>query len=70
MSEAAEQRIAELEGHNAGLERMLFFVLDAVGEPVRIPNETIEAGIVGDKVIDIRQEDGAWVFGVQEASNG
>lgn len=71
MSEAAEQRIADLEELNAGLERMMYFVLDAVGEPVFIPNEKIEAGIQQDKTIDImpdQQRDG-WVFSVKDTEN-
>jgi hypothetical protein len=69
MSEAAEQRVAELEELLAGLERMMYFVLDAVDEPVYVSNERVEAGVQGDTSINIIPENDGWVFSVGEVDN-
>ncbi len=67
----AEQKIGMLEGQVSALERekrglqeMLFLVLDEIGEPVEISEEVIAGGIKGDKMIDITNQDGVWVFKV------
>lgn len=66
MSDKADERIAELERENRGLQEMLFQVLTEVGEPVVVRKETLQEGIVGDKMIDIslNEEEEVFVFRV------
>lgn len=66
MSKELEEKVAELTREKRAVEEMLYQVLDAVGEPVEVPDEKIKKGIVGDKMIDVtHQADiNAWVFRV------
>lgn len=60
-----EKKVDGLERDNRGTQEMLFLVLLAVDETVKVPTgQTIE----GDKMIDIslNAEDGVWEFSVKD----
>lgn len=56
MSEAAEQRVEELERELRGVQEMLYQVLNAVSEPVLVTKEILNEGITGDKMISIEED--------------
>jgi hypothetical protein len=64
MGEQTLDLLEEKDREIRGLQEMLYLVLNEVGEPVTVTDEIIKAGIVGDKMIDITQneEDKTWTF--------
>ena len=77
MSEAAERRIAELEEQLAatrrellGIQEMIYFILDEVGEPVVVGKEVLRLGAQKDRMVNIVENEdmGAFVFSVGEVN--
>lgn len=67
MSEETER----LERELLAAQEMLYLVLDAVGEPVRIPAAEAKDRIKPDHVIDVSlEDDDVWVFSVKEVNHG
>jgi len=66
MSEAAEQKIAELEQSKRVAEELLFLVLDHVGEPVVLDIEESKKEMKADRMIDLQldAEAGTWTLQV------
>lgn len=62
--------VEQLERELLAAQEMLYLVLDAVGEPVRIPAAEAKTRIKNDHVIDVTLEDGTWVFSVKEVDHG
>jgi hypothetical protein len=67
-----DERIKELEREKRGLEEMLFFVLESVGEPVYVTKEQMTRGAGPDKMISIEDDVVGYrfIFSVSEVPNG
>ena len=72
MSDAADKRIAELERELAGVQQMLYHVLDTVGEEVLVTKEALHRGITGDKMINVVDDAAreAFVFSIVDITDG
>jgi hypothetical protein len=65
-------KVEELEREKRGLQEMLFFVLQAVGEPVAVNKEDLHRGAQTDKMINIQDnmQTEQFVFSIVEVPNG
>jgi hypothetical protein len=66
------ERIAALERELLGMQEMLFFVLQAVGEPVVVTKESMVATDKKDQMISIEDDimHETFVFSVKEIPDG
>lgn len=67
MSDAADQRIAELERELRGVQEMLALVLNEISEPVVVSKRTMREGLPqGAQIrIDDHIEEDAFVFSLE-----
>lgn len=65
------KRVEELEQELRAAQEILFFVLDAVGEPVRFDLEEAKKRLGEDRLIDLTldEEAGEWVAQVVSLGN-